>query len=85
MTNACFRCLPPSGVSPGGTALAEIVLDREILALRGDRFILRDAAAQRTVAGGRVLDIFPPTRRKRAPERLALLAAMREVVRGFGR
>ncbi len=65
-------------VSPGGTALAEIVLDREILALRGDRFILRDAAAQRTVAGGRVLDIFPPTRRKRAPERLALLAAMRD-------
>jgi selenocysteine-specific elongation factor len=64
-------------VSPGGTALAEILVDRETLAVRGDRFILRDAGAQRTVAGGRVLDGFPPTRHKRTPERLALLAAMR--------
>jgi selenocysteine-specific elongation factor len=30
------------------------------------------------VAGGRVLDIFPPTRHKRSAERLALLAAMRD-------
>ena len=68
-------------VSPGaegGIALAEISLDREILALRGDRFVLRDAGARRTVAGGRVLDIFPPSRHKRAPARLALLAAMRD-------
>ncbi|HZV54639.1 MAG TPA: SelB C-terminal domain-containing protein, partial [Rhodocyclaceae bacterium] len=65
-------------VSPGGTALAEIILDREMLAVRGDRFILRDAGAMRTVAGGRVLDGFPPTRHKRTPERLALLRAMRD-------
>jgi selenocysteine-specific elongation factor len=64
-------------VSAGETALVEILLERETLALHGDRFILRDAGALRTVAGGRVLDIFPPTRHKRAPERLALLAAMR--------
>jgi selenocysteine-specific elongation factor len=62
-------------VGAGGTALVEVLLERETLTLRGDRFILRDAGAQRTVAGGRVLDIFPPTRHKRAPERLALLAA----------
>ena len=65
-------------VSRGGTALAEIILDREILAVRGDRFVLRDAGAMRTVAGGRVLDCFPPTRHKRTPERLTLLAAMRD-------
>ena len=64
-------------VSPGATALAEILLDKETLAVRGDRFVLRDAGAQRTVAGGRVLDIFPPVRHKRAPERLALLRALR--------
>jgi selenocysteine-specific elongation factor len=64
-------------VPPGGTGLAEILLERETLALRGDRFILRDAGAQRTVAGGRVLDIFPPTRHKRAPQRLALLDRLR--------
>jgi selenocysteine-specific elongation factor len=65
-------------VASSGTALAEIILEREMLALRGDRFVLRDAGARRTVAGGRVLDIFPPSRHKRAPERLALLAAMRD-------
>lgn len=65
-------------VAPGGTALVEILLDRETLSLRGDRFILRDTGAQRTVAGGRVLDIFPPTRHKRNAERLALLDAMRD-------
>jgi selenocysteine-specific elongation factor len=64
-------------VDPGGSALVEILLERDTLALRGDRFVLRDAGAQRTVAGGRVLDIFPPTRHKRAPRRLALLDRMR--------
>lgn len=44
---------------PGTIALVEILLERETLALRGDRFVLRDAGARRTVAGGRVLDIFP--------------------------
>ncbi len=62
----------------GARALVEILLERETLALRGDRFVLRDAGAQRTVAGGRVLDIFPPTRHKRSAARLALLAAMRD-------
>jgi len=65
-------------VGPGGTALAEILLDRETLAARGDRFVLRDASARHTVAGGRVLDCFPPTRHKRSPARLALLDALRD-------
>lgn len=64
-------------VEPGGNALVELLLQRETPALRGDRFILRDAGAQRTVAGGRVLDIFPPARHKRTPQRLALLDQMR--------
>jgi hypothetical protein len=62
----------------GETALAEILLDRETLAVRGDRFVLRDASARHTIAGGRVLDCFPPSRHKRSPARLALLAALRD-------
>jgi selenocysteine-specific elongation factor len=62
----------------GETALAEILLDRETLAVRGDRFVLRDASARYTIAGGRVLDCFPPSRHKRSPARLALLAALRD-------
>ena len=61
---------------PGSSVLAEIILERQTSAVRGDRFVLRDAGAQRTLAGGRVLDIFPPTRHKRSPERLAMLAAL---------
>ena len=62
----------------GGTVLAEILLDRETLAVRGDRFVLRDASARHSIAGGRVLDCFPPSRHKRSPARLALLAALRD-------
>jgi selenocysteine-specific elongation factor len=57
-------------LSLGEAMLAEILLDKPAGALWGDRFILRDQSATRTLGGGRVLDIFPPARHKRAPERL---------------
>jgi selenocysteine-specific elongation factor len=63
-------------LAPGGTGLAEIVLEQPICAVRGDRFVLRDASARHNVGGGRVLDIFPPTRHKRSPERLGYLRAL---------
>lgn len=63
-------------LKPGETGLAQIVLDRTIGALRGDRFIIRDQSASRTVGGGRVLDPFPPERKRRTPERLAVLASL---------
>jgi selenocysteine-specific elongation factor len=63
-------------LEPGTNGLAQIVLDRTIGALRGDRFIIRDQSASRTVGGGRVLDPFPPERKRRTPERLAVLAAL---------
>ncbi len=63
-------------IPPGGEHWAQITLERDIGALAGDRFILRDASARHTIGGGRVLDIFPPTRKKRSPERLAMLAAL---------
>src|SRR5574343_681116 len=63
-------------IPPGGSAWAQLTLARELGALAGDRFILRDAGARQTIGGGRVLDIFPPHRKKRSPERLAMLAAL---------
>jgi selenocysteine-specific elongation factor len=63
-------------LQPGETGLAQIVLDRTIGALRGDRFIIRDQSASRTVGGGRVIDPFSPERKRRTPERLAVLAAL---------
>jgi selenocysteine-specific elongation factor len=52
------------------------VLDRPVHALGGDRFVLRDRAAARTLAGGRVLDPFVPARGRRLPARLAQLRAL---------
>ena len=50
---------------------------REPLALlHGDRFVVRDAAAARTLAGGRVLDHAPPPRGRSRPDRLAELDAL---------
>jgi selenocysteine-specific elongation factor len=63
-------------VEAGQAMLAEILLERASHALRGDRFVLRDASAVRSVAGGRVLDIFPPARHKRSAERLEYLHAL---------
>ena len=63
-------------IAPGFENWAQIAVDREIGALAGDRFILRDAAARHTIGGGIVLDIFPPSRKKSSPERLAMLAAL---------
>ncbi len=41
-------------IEPGGRAYCQIQLTEPFLALRGDRFILRDETAQRTIAGGTV-------------------------------
>ncbi len=75
---ARIALLGTEAIPPGGENWAQISVDREIGALGGDHFILRDASARHTLGGGTVLDIFPPTRKKRSPERLAMLAALAE-------
>ena len=67
--------LEGEAIAPGADGLAQLVLDRPIAAVHGDRFILRDAAAQRTVGGGVVLDPHGPLRGRAKPARLAQLAA----------
>ena len=62
---------------PGTTGLAQILLDRPLPLRRGDRFVLRDQSAQHTIGGGRVLEPRAPLRRRRGPERLARLDALR--------
>ena len=62
-------------VPPGGEALVQLVLERPIAAAAGDRFVLRDTTAQRTIGGGKFLDLRAPSRKRRTPERLAQLQA----------
>ncbi|MDE2581152.1 MAG: selenocysteine-specific translation elongation factor [Rhodospirillales bacterium] len=68
--------LDGGAIAAGASALVQLVLDRPVGAVRGDRFVIRDQAARRTLGGGRVIDLFPPARGRARPERLAHLAAM---------
>ena len=68
----------PGEVAPGASGLAQLRLESPIVALPGDRFILRTYSPQQTFAGGEVLDAHAPKHRGReraaARERLAALA-----------
>jgi selenocysteine-specific elongation factor len=63
-------------MEPGGRGTVQLVLERPIAAAVGDRFILRDVSAQRTIGGGRFLDLRAPTRKRRTPARLTQLEAL---------
>ncbi len=63
-------------LEPGATARVQLVLRQPVGAWHGERVVLRDASATRTVAGGTVLDPFAPQRYRRTPQRLAELDAL---------
>jgi selenocysteine-specific elongation factor len=63
-------------VGPKSSAFCQVVLAEPILALRGDRFIIRDETAQRTLGGGVVLHPWAERHRRREAnlvEKLTLL------------
>jgi len=68
--------LDGDALAPGATARVQLVLRQPIGAWHGDRVVLRDASASRTLAGGRVLDSLAPARYRRTPQRLAELDAL---------
>ncbi len=67
---------------PGTQALVQLVFEQPVFALAGDRFIVRNAQANRTIGGGVVLDPLGPERRRRSPGRLAWLAALEGTLAG---
>lgn len=64
-----------SASDSGGSGLAQLSLEAPVLAFPGDRIILRRPSPADTVAGGAVIDAFPPRRLKkdRVVERLTRL------------
>ncbi len=73
---ARIQVLDGDQIKPGACGLVHVVLQRPVSAVCGDRLILRDRSATRTIGGGRVINPAPPTTRVRAAERLARLRAM---------
>lgn len=69
--------LQGNSLAPGQHAFAQLLLNAPAHAVHGDRLVLRDQSAQRTLGGGRVLDPFAPARNRRITERLAQLQALR--------
>ncbi|WP_434157847.1 selenocysteine-specific translation elongation factor [Stutzerimonas stutzeri] len=63
-------------LAPGGHVHAQLLLNAPAHAVHGDRVVLRDQSAQRTLGGGRVLDPFAPPRNKHRQARLAQLRAL---------
>ena len=63
-------------VKPGDTAFVQLVLEKPIAALAGDRYVVRDTTDQRTIGGGSFLDLRAPARKRRTPERVAQLQAL---------
>jgi selenocysteine-specific elongation factor len=64
-------------LAPRGAGWARLVVREPVLALRGDRFVLRDETARRTIGGGEVTRAFADPRVRRGPELAEHLAALR--------
>jgi len=65
-----------SALAPGARAWAQLTLEKQVAAIREDRFVIRTYSPQVTSGGGKVLNPLPPGKRKRTA---ATLAAMREL------
>ena len=68
--------LDKSSIAPGDTGLVQLVVDEQIGLCRGDRLIIRNQAATRTIGGGPVIDPFSPKRGRARPSRIAHLGQM---------
>ena len=64
-TIARVRLLGTDGVKPGETAWLQLEVEDPVIAVRGDRYILRRPSPSETLGGGIVLDPHPPFRHKR--------------------
>ena len=75
-STARVAVLGAGGIAPGGDGRVQVVLDRPLHALSGDRIVIRDQSATRTMGGGTVIDPFSPKRGRARPARLAWLDAI---------
>jgi selenocysteine-specific elongation factor len=79
----------PAEIPAGGGGLAQLRLEAPVVALHGDRFILRSYSPQRTIAGGAIVDPFAAKHRGKdmAQTRRLLRTLMEDdrvaVFRGF--
>ncbi len=62
-------------LAPGEAALAQVRLEQPLVAVRGDRFVLRRYSPLTTLGGGEVITVNPP-RRRRGEQAVAAVSAL---------
>jgi selenocysteine-specific elongation factor len=72
---AKITLLDQPAVGTGQSAIARLRLDSPIVALVGDRFVIRDSSEQNTIAGGTVLDSDADRTNFRSPAQIQFLRA----------
>ena len=63
-------------LAPGESTYARFRLERRLVALPGDRFVLRSYSPIVTIGGGTLLDVSPPRFKRKAPALLAHLGLL---------
>ena len=63
-------------IEPGSEVRAQLVLSHPVHTVPGDRLIVRNAQASRTIAGGSVIDPLAPARKRRSSARMQALDAL---------
>jgi len=76
--HALAHVLPLDGaaIAPGERALVQVQSETPLHAVRGDRFVLRDPSAQRTIGGGIVVHPQAEDTRRRRADRLRVVEAL---------
>jgi selenocysteine-specific elongation factor len=64
-------------LAPGETAFARFRLEAPLVALPGDRFVVRSYSPILTIGGGTLLDVDPPRFKRKAPALVAHLTLLR--------
>jgi selenocysteine-specific elongation factor len=65
-----------AGLEPGQVSYGRFRLEAPVVALPGDRFVIRSYSPIITIGGGTLLDIAPPRFKRKAPALLAHLALL---------
>ena len=53
-------------IGPGGSGFVQFRVESPVVAIYGERFVVRSYSPQVTIAGGTILDNFPPRHRRKA-------------------
>jgi selenocysteine-specific elongation factor len=78
LTIASPFLLDREGISPGEGGYVQFRLDRPIVALSQDRFVIRDISAVQTLGGGVILDTLPTKHKRFSPPVIQDLTLFRE-------